>query len=409
MDEKEDIKILPSPDSAMRELLNAEKAVAEESLRLSRRRIERERERWGKAIETKQQEFLALGHRLETAEGKIRALEKKLDEERETAMDRIRSQSAELETQRMNQSRRWTIVEEEIKKYRSESDSLRATLTSVRSELSAFREKTSDIERTLREEIYSKEEGSLVLKEKILADEQAYLKEKHELKEKISSLEEKRSRAEAAYNDEKLHREKLTAKNDEEIKSLKESLLEKIKVITSLEESRIEEERLRIRAEERLGATELEASNLKTSVDEERRALAKRVEEDRAASEAKIKEISDASHAAAADAEGRAAKLSSSLGALEKNFAEDRAARIAAEEKLSETRSRLEAKTVAENELKHRLYTLELERNSEINRHDAEISSKVREIRRLETALDKRRLAHPSSQSAETHRHGDKK
>jgi chromosome segregation ATPase len=310
-------------------------------------------------------------------------------------MDRIRSQAAELESQRMNQTRRWASVEEEVKKYRAESDSLRAALTSTRSELADLRRRYSDEERRLRDELSVGEEKVLALKEKILSDEQAYLKEKYELKEKISSLEEKLSRAEAALSDEKLHREKLSAKKDEEVKTLKEALLEKIKVITSLEEARIEEERLRIRAEERLSSTELEASNLKASVDEERRAFAKRIDEDRAASESRIKEISSAAGAAAADAESREAKMSRAVGTLEKALAEERAAKIIVEQKLSELRARLNEKTVGENELKHRLYTLELERNSEINRHDSEIASKEREIKRLEAQMDKHRNQSP--------------
>ncbi|PKN00865.1 MAG: hypothetical protein CVU77_08205 [Elusimicrobia bacterium HGW-Elusimicrobia-1] len=392
MDEKDEIKNYGSPDSVLKELMHAEKSVAEESLRLAKRRFDRERERWEKVIETKHRELLSMQHRLELSEAKTRVVEKKFDEERETSIDRIRSQAAELETQRMNQTRRWASVEEEVKKYRTESDSLRAALTSLRSELSDLRRKYSDEDRRLKDEISAGEEKILALKEKILADEQSYLKEKYELKEKITVSEEKLSRAETALNDEKLHRGKLSAKMDEEVKALKESLLEKIKVITSLEESRIEEERLRIRAEERMSATELEASNLKASVDEERRAFAKRAEEDRAVSEAKIKEISVAARVAADDGESRSAKMSRSIESLEKALAEERAAKIVIEQKAAEIRTRLDEKTVAESELKRRLYTLELERNSEINRHDSEILSKERVIKRLESQVDKRRV-----------------
>ncbi len=376
------------------EILRLEKETAQDSLRLARRKFEREREKWQKILESKEQEIISLKNRLELMEEKLKNHRARLEEERASMIDTIKKRTAEEETQKQNAARRWALVEEELKKYRSESESSRSALLKLREEFTAYRQKMSTEIAHLKDEIATRDSEILTLREKLLQAEQTYLKEKHDYQEKVSALEEKARRLEKELADEKLHREKLTAKTSEEINNLKNSLMEKIQTITSLEESRLAEERRRIETEQHLHIAEENLEKLKKDHTAELDKFARQIETLRADLENERIQAVSILENKLRESENRASKLSETVASLEKDLSEERERRKNFEAKVEQLKASLQEKTVSEGELKHRIYTLELERNSEIKRHDDEIASKEREIARLVSMLERSRLGY---------------
>ncbi len=339
--ERDELKF-SSPESVVNELLNTEKQMAEETIRLIRQRSAREKEQWNKVFQSKENEVLQLKNQLGLAEEKVKQLQAKLAEEREASIGHIKVQAIEFETQKKQQQKKWGMVEDEIRKYRQEAENARSKFLEIQNQLANFKEEARKSEERLKEMVSNKEEEILSIKEKLLLSEQNYLKDKHRLQETINNLEQKTNRLELSLSDEKLYQEKIIQKKDHELSQTKESLLEKIETITKLEEKRIDEEQKRINAEEKLYHYELEHQKLRQALEEERASWRKRWEEEKASWE-KIKEdYSKREESLKVETESHIERIMETLSIIEKQLSEEKSARLSAEQKNVEL--------VAENE-----------------------------------------------------------
>lgn len=328
--------IIESPERIMRDLLQTEKEIAAESLTLFRRRYEKEKGQWEAMLSEKERRLLETRARLEEASLKIKELQRQIDAESQGEIDRLKLASAEMESRKAAETKKWQVIEDEIRSFREAATDAQNKLLSERDRVIQLRKNFEQAEKLLKEQLAAKEEEILELKEISLKKEEAYLRDKALKEEEVSLLQEQVRAHQETITQERAYHAKVAEEKDKNIYELQKALQETIIQLTSARQKGDKLEEKIAELQKYSEKQEDEAKNMKQALEQERLSFQRALQEEQANFEKIRQEYQNREDNNRKENAEASARLTKSNELLEQQLNEEQRLRKVAESRLQQ-------------------------------------------------------------------------
>ena len=101
------LKSLDSPDQIIKDLLAAEKQIAEETVRLMKMRHDREKDQWLRLHADKERELLTLKAKLMEQESQVKNLKNQIREMDDVQIEQAKRTAEEVQAYRARERKKW--------------------------------------------------------------------------------------------------------------------------------------------------------------------------------------------------------------------------------------------------------------------------------------------------------------
>jgi hypothetical protein len=334
LEPEQEYKMIDSPEMIVRDMLKTEKEIALETLRVMRSRNEKERFEWERLYGGKEREILDLKKRLGESEERIRSMKTQLDDERQKLVEQVRQKAKEFESERLSGIKKWEIIDEEIKSFRTASQNSQARLLKEQENIEILKREAQKKEKYLQERINANDDETAKLKEQLLNKEETLLKYKSEKDEEVRLLQDSVASLKSILSDEKQEKGKVIEKNETDLESLKKALQDTV-IQLNIERSK-KEGALEALEKQALRIKELEEELKKTAqkYESDRAGLMESYREEQSAWEKYKKEFAVREESLRRETEEQVTRILKSVEIIEQQLSEEQRLKKTAEDKL---------------------------------------------------------------------------
>lgn len=261
---------LDTPQTIFSDILNTEKEIAQETLKLFRSRYERERENWEKLFSEKEQERLHLARQLNEAQERIKTLDHHINEERQNQIKQVQSSARDLDRRRLRDEHTWEEISDEIKDYRDQSMNSQQRLLSEQERLRQLKTAFSEQQQKLKAELAEKDAEFNRLQESATQREEGWIHERSRYEENIQEFSGKLQSLERSLDEEHKQVAAQAGKTADESIGLKKISDDAAHKLNVEQESRRETERKLAEQQKLLDLLGMENEKLKNEAEQKR-------------------------------------------------------------------------------------------------------------------------------------------
>jgi len=245
----------------LKELIETENQLSQQTLQVLRNRYRNEKDQWSKIYENKEEEINNLRGKLNETEVRIKRLKDNFTQDRLEEVEKLKNTITENKVRKLNETEKWNSIEDRVKTFRSIAEELQFKLIQEQASLTKFRERHIAEEKTLRDLIAKNEEKILSLQETLLKKEDDWSKQRQIFDKELVNLQDKIKNYEQVIQNQKQNHLKIVADKDEGTTRISRALQE---VSVKLTEEIQKNEELKHETQQKANAiTELEQLNKK--------------------------------------------------------------------------------------------------------------------------------------------------
>jgi hypothetical protein len=222
------LKSLDSPDQIIKDLLAAEKQIAEETVRLMKMRHDREKDQWLRLHADKERELLSLKGKLLEQEAQVKNLKNQLNEMDEVQIEQAKRSAEEVQAYRTRERKKWDEIAEEVRNFRELATGAQDRLKTEQERLDQIKKAFRIQEELLKQQLQQAEEEVFTLKERIARQEETYLKEISRRDDELSSVKEALATLKKETDTSLTEKSQIIQRRDEDIVKVQDALQELI-------------------------------------------------------------------------------------------------------------------------------------------------------------------------------------
>ena len=181
---------LDSPDQIIKDLLAAEKQIAEETVRIMKMRHDREKDQWLRLHADKERELLNVRSKLTEQEAQVKNLKSQIREMDDIQIEQAKRTAEEVQNYRARERKKWDEIAEEVRNFRELAVGAQDRLKTEQERLDQIKKTYRIQEDLLKQQLQQSEEEVFTLKERLARQEETYLKEKSQRDDEIAALTE---------------------------------------------------------------------------------------------------------------------------------------------------------------------------------------------------------------------------
>ncbi|MBN1622541.1 MAG: hypothetical protein JW871_08120 [Endomicrobiales bacterium] len=331
-----DFKLKDTPENIIKDLLQAEKDVATETLNVMKRRYEKERSNWEKIFIGKENEILSIRTKLTETEERLKNVQKIINEERMLQLEKLQLEAKDIENKKNYDNKKWNRISDEIKKFREDALIAGKRLLDEQNRVRQVKRLFTDKQNTLMEQIRAKEEEFHQFYETALKKEEGWLRAEAQRDEEISFLRGQVANLQETINEERKQQSNVLEKKDTDIGKLEQSnrdisdkLNNEVQVRMKLEE-KVEQQK------HRLNEVEEEKNKIRQEAEKTFLELKKTWQEEQSSWEKYKQDITSREQSLKAETEEQMVRILKSVEILEKQLAEEQKQRKDVEDSIKQ-------------------------------------------------------------------------
>ncbi|HBU69992.1 MAG TPA: hypothetical protein DEE98_06355 [Elusimicrobia bacterium] len=330
-----------NPDKIVQDLLNTEKEISSETLRLVRSRHEKEKEGWTKIISEKESIILSLRSKLEETENILKAAKQRLNDERSLDIVRLEEKSREAELRRITEKKKWDEISEKLKDYKAASEISEKALAAERERIIHIKRAHEEAVKRLNDELKKRDDELRALRDNIYKKETSLLKAASDKDNELFELKAKIEQLAKTHGFEMENIKKSAEKKDSDIQKLQNALQDTIIQLNALRNSNEALQQQAVSYKEELAGKETLVAQLKLLSEHEKIEAEKiRLDAQRSATESK-EEASRQIEVLKNDHLEQIKRLAQSAEMFEQQLDDEKKLRAELEAKINEKDSRL--------------------------------------------------------------------
>lgn len=222
------LKSLDSPDQIIKDLLSAEKQIAEETVRLMKMRFDRDKDQWLRMHADKERELLSVKGRLMEQERLVKSLKNQLREFDEVQIEQAKRNADEVQNYRSRERKKWDEIADEVRNFRELAVGAQDRLKTEQERIDQIKKTYRIQEGLLKQQLQAAEEEVLTLKERMARQEESYLKEKSTRDDEIAALTESLASLKRETDASLTEKGQIIQRRDEDIVKVQDALQELI-------------------------------------------------------------------------------------------------------------------------------------------------------------------------------------
>jgi hypothetical protein len=222
------LKSLDSPDQIIKDLLAAEKQIAEETVRLLKMRHDRDKDQWLRLHADKERELLNVKARLLEQEAHVKNLKNQIREIDETQVEQAKRSAEEVQAYRTRERKKWDEIADEVRNFRELATGAQDRLKTEQERLDQIKKTYRIQEELLKGTLQQAEEEVFTLKERMARQEETYLKEKSQRDDEIAELTESLAALKKETDASLTEKGQIIQRRDEDIIKVQDALQELI-------------------------------------------------------------------------------------------------------------------------------------------------------------------------------------
>jgi len=329
-------------DSLIRELLQTESQLAQQTLDMLRSQYEKEKSQWSRLLEQKQSDAASLNSKLTETEEKLKQIKRDYSEDKELEMEKLKLSTEELRLRREREQEKWGFIDHQIGTYRTLIQETQIKLSEEKKKFVQLRERYLTEQVATGKKIGQLEEELLKLRENIIHKEQNWYKERTKYEGDIASLKEQIDNLKKSFEDEKQSKSSIVTDKDEEISKLQKKLNDTVAEFNE-HSKKLQELTDEIKKrEEQIKLSQQEKREILEQVEQERKNWSERWGKDRKDWETHKQEVIEHEETLKIQTEEQVARIKTTIESLEQQIATTRNERQIAENIILEKQQQIE-------------------------------------------------------------------
>ncbi len=215
---------IDSPEKIVQDLMETEKQITAETLRLIRSRHDHEKTQWEKLFSEKEREVLAYKRQMTETEERLKQIQKQFQEEREVQLEHLHLSAQEIDAKRKTEQKKWNDIAEKVREFRESAEAAQNKLAEEQERIAKLKKAVAYQEQQWKDKFVTKEEDLHRLREQMIQKEQFLLTEQAKKEEERHLLQEQLSALQQTLVDERQYLGKTAEKKDSDIAKLQHAL-----------------------------------------------------------------------------------------------------------------------------------------------------------------------------------------